>query len=114
MNSKLYKFYFSIVGEKTAGWCICFSKKTTIEKFLIPNDISKVEKLTEIVELILKENSLEMKDKFEDDINKLVYGLYDLTENEIKIVERSQRIKPYTFAIRTSQRYTKNCKRVCL
>jgi len=22
--------------------------------------------------------------------------------------------KPYTFAIRTSQRFTKNCKRVCL
>ena len=26
----------------------------------------------------------------------------------------SQRKKPYTFAIRTSQRLTKNCKRVCL
>jgi hypothetical protein len=27
---------------------------------------------------------------------------------------KSQRQKPYTFAIRTSQRYAKNCKRVCL
>jgi len=27
---------------------------------------------------------------------------------------KSPRIKPYTFAIRTSQRLTKNCKRVCL
>lgn len=86
MNSKLYKFYFSIVGEKTAGGAYVF-KKTTIEKFLIPNDISKVEKLTEIVELILNEDSEEMKDRFENDIDKLVYNIYDLTENEIKLIE---------------------------
>jgi hypothetical protein len=88
MNSKLYKFYFSIIGEKTAGGAFVF-KKTTIEKFLIPNDISEVEKLTEIVELILKEDSEEMKDRFENDIDKLVYSIYDLTENEIKLIEEA-------------------------
>jgi hypothetical protein len=31
-----------------------------------------------------------------------------------KVLRKSQRLKPYTFAIRTSQRYAKNCKRVCL
>lgn len=88
MNSKLYKFYFSIIGEKTAGGAYVF-KKTTIEKFLIPTDISKVEKLTKIVELILKEDSEEMKVKFEKDIDNLVYRIYNLTENEIKLIEQA-------------------------
>jgi len=87
-NSKLYQFYFSIVGEKTAGGAYVF-KKTTIEKFLIPNDIAKVEELTENVELMLKEDSIDIKNKLEDSINQLVYSIYDLTEYEIKLIEKA-------------------------
>nr|WP_319512583.1 TaqI-like C-terminal specificity domain-containing protein [uncultured Draconibacterium sp.] len=85
-NSKLYQFYFSIVGEKTAGGAYVF-KKTTIEKFLIPNNLTKVREITENVELIIREDSNELRDRYENNINQLVYSIYDLTEAEIKIVE---------------------------
>jgi hypothetical protein len=94
-NSKLYQFYFSIVGEKTAGGAYVF-KKTTIEKFLIPNNLSKIGELAEKVEQILKEDSLEIKNEIEEEtynisceIDQLVYQLYDLTEEEIKIIEEA-------------------------
>lgn len=87
-NSKLYQFYFSIVGEKTAGGAYVF-KKTTIEKFLIPNNLSKVGELAEKVEQILKEDSLEIKNEIEESINRVIYSIYDLTENEIKLVEEA-------------------------
>jgi len=88
LNSNLYKFYFSIIGEKTAGGAYVF-KKTTIEKLLIPNDMSKVEELNQIVELILKEASNVKKDELENNINQLVYSIYDLTENEINLIEKA-------------------------
>lgn len=87
-NSKLYQFYFSIVGEKTAGGAYVF-KKTTIEKFLIPNNLSKVEELAEKVKQILKEDSFEIKNKLEENINRLIYSIYDLTEDEIKLIEKA-------------------------
>lgn len=85
-NSSLYQFYFSIVGEKTAGGAYVF-KKTTIEKFLIPNNLSNITELIKKVDIILKENSIEIIAEHEEDINQIVYGMYDLTDDEIKIVE---------------------------
>ncbi len=87
-NSKLYQFYFSIVGEKTAGGAYVF-KKTTIEKFLIPNDMSKVKELISKVELMLNDNSSEIKNELEETINQLVFNIYDLTESEIKLIEKA-------------------------
>jgi hypothetical protein len=88
INSKLYRYHFELFGEKTAGGAYVF-KKTTIEKFLIPNNLSNITELIEKIDLILKENSIEIKAKLEEDIDKIVYDIYDLTDNEIKIIEEA-------------------------
>jgi len=155
-NSKLFQFYFSVVGEKTAGGAFVF-KKTSIEKFVIPNktdasinektririDLENkmfnhtnqfldflaakydVEKFTtklknwtslDTKEFLneLKKNKIkiELKDEMEllklfkeekgqainlineisdieREIDNLTYLLYDLTEEEIKLVEEA-------------------------
>lgn len=88
INSKLYRYHFELFGEKTAGGAYVF-KKTTIEKFLIPNNLSNVKELIEKIDLILKEDSIELKAELEDDIDKIVYAMYDLTDDEIKIIEKA-------------------------
>jgi hypothetical protein len=88
INSKLYRYHFELFGEKTAGGAYVF-KKTTIEKFLIPNNLSNVTELIEKIDLILKENSIEIRAELEEDINKIVYDMYDLTDSEIKIIEEA-------------------------
>ena len=54
-NSRLFQFYFSVVGEKTAGGAFVF-KKTSIEKFVIPNKTD-----SSINELTRKRIALEAK-----------------------------------------------------
>jgi hypothetical protein len=59
LNSKLYRYHYNFIGEKTAGGAFVF-KKTTIEKFLIPNDIQKDLSIIPLVDKILvlkKENN---------------------------------------------------------
>ncbi|WP_051227903.1 class I SAM-dependent DNA methyltransferase [Gillisia sp. JM1] len=88
-NSKLYQFYFSIIGEKTAGGAYVF-KKTTIEKFLIPKKQNHILDIIQFVEIILqmkKENPAADTSSLEAEIDQLVYKLYGLTEEEIDIVE---------------------------
>jgi hypothetical protein len=86
INSKLFQFYFSVIGEKTAGGAFVF-KKTTIEKMLIPI----VQKHTdEIVNLIDKIYSSDIdRDNIEKKINALIYSEFNLTEEEIKIIENA-------------------------
>ena len=89
LNSKLYRYHYNFIGEKTAGGALVF-KKTTIEKFLIPNDLQKALSLIHLVYKILilkKENNSIDTSKLENQIDQLVYQLYDLTEEEIKIIE---------------------------
>ena len=91
LNSKLYRYHYNFIGEKTAGGAFVF-KKTTIEKFLIPNDIKKASSLVPLVDKILilkKGNSKADTAELENQIDLLVYELYDLTEDEIKVIEKS-------------------------
>ena len=88
LNSRLYLFYFSIIGEKTAGGAFVF-KKATIEKFLIPknqNFISEIIKRVEEIQKNVRELNL-----IESQIDHLVYKVFGLTEEEIEIVENSVR-----------------------
>jgi hypothetical protein len=88
LNSQLMKFLFSQIGVMTAGGAFTL-KKATIEEFPI-QEISSKEQLPFIN---LVETIIAQKQKGEDStanerkIDEMVYRLYDLTEEEIGIVE---------------------------
>lgn len=88
INSRLYRYHFNLFGEKTAGGAFVF-KKTTIEKFLIPNNLNTaIEFLEKIDErLVLEKDDILNIQKIEQEIDVLVYGFYGLTTEEIKVVE---------------------------
>jgi hypothetical protein len=87
-NSRLYKYYFEKVGEYTAGGAYVL-KKTSIEKFIIPS--CNKESQNSIIKLVdnILGNKAEGNEtlSFEKQIDDLVYKLFDLTADEIKIVE---------------------------
>jgi restriction endonuclease S subunit len=90
LNSSLMKYIFSMIGVMTAGGAYTL-KKATIDEFPI-KEISKEEQkpFVEIVDQILdlkKENPSHDTSALEAEIDKMVYALYGLTEEEVKIVE---------------------------
>jgi hypothetical protein len=92
MNSKLSQFYFSSIGVSMgAGYEY---KIQFIEKIPFPPVTSSnkgiVERIERIVEKILsakKQNPKADTREYEKQIDQMVYELYGLTEEEIKIVE---------------------------
>ena len=90
LNSKVLHHYFSYIGVMTAGGAYTL-KAATIEVLPIPaSTASQQQKIISLVNRILaikKENSQANVVTIEADIDRLVYELYDLTEDEIKIVE---------------------------
>lgn len=87
-NSNLYKYYFIKVGEYTAGGAFVL-KKTTIEKFIIPSIELKLQQpFIQLVDQIIeaKQQAKETTD-LEKKIDELVYKLYDITEEEQKLIE---------------------------
>ena len=67
-------------------------KKSTIEKFPIKINANYQENIIEIVKNILELKELNLETDtlyFENEIDQLVYGLYDLTGEEIEIIENS-------------------------
>lgn len=97
LNSKLCKFYFSLIcnssGMATIQW-----KKFALEKVPIIK-LNKIQQepfidiVDKILEITKSENyltSIEKQDavrEYEKQIDQMVYALYDLTPEEIKIVE---------------------------
>jgi hypothetical protein len=91
LNSKLMKFYFSYIGVFTAGGAYTL-KKSTIEEFPIKTKEPYTTKIFEIVtDVINRKESDSLADtiNLEKEIDQLVYQLYDLTEEEIEIIENS-------------------------
>jgi adenine-specific DNA-methyltransferase len=90
LNSKLMKFLFHQIGVMTAGGAYTL-KKATIEEFpIIINLTSFQNSIIEIVSEIIKiknKNFDENCTNLEVQLDKLVYELYDLNEEEIAIVE---------------------------
>ncbi|MBK9557481.1 MAG: Eco57I restriction-modification methylase domain-containing protein [Bacteroidetes bacterium] len=88
LNSKLYRYYFIQVGEYTAGGAFVL-KKISIEKFIIPTVNEKEHKpFIALVDKILTakqqgKNSLDLENQIDD----LVYKLFDITTEEQKIIE---------------------------
>ena len=90
LSSKLgFYIFYNFYSEITLGDVGFQYRKSSLEEFPIPEVDKKTEK--EIVNLV--EKVIEGKKKgidtreFEEEIDKIVYGLYDLTEEEINIVE---------------------------
>jgi hypothetical protein len=91
LNSNLMKYYFAHTGVMTAGGAFTL-KKATIERLPIrigtqSDAIARISK--DITELLLSNTSANVSTQ-ETQINQLVYELYDLTPEEIAIVEGSK------------------------
>ncbi len=88
LNSKLMKFYFSIFGVMTAGGAFTL-KRATIERFTLSEKnhnlkdkiIKKIDEITRIKNLNKDIKNLECE------MDILIYKLYNLTKEEIKIIE---------------------------
>jgi hypothetical protein len=90
LNSKLMHYYFHFIGIMTAGGAYTL-KAATISAlpFKIANNTQEI---ADIVDKILIEKSKDHDadvSTLESEIDRLVYQLYGLTEEEIKIVEKN-------------------------
>jgi len=90
LNSKLLHYYFGFIGVMTAGGAYTL-KAATIEA--LPIAIGTKEQQKEIAIKVDSILNVKAKDKqtdvssIESEIDRLVYNLYGLSDNEIKIVE---------------------------
>ena len=91
LNSKLIWFYLQATGNVLRGGYFRFNTKY-IMPFPIPNLLKiKDSELIGIVNKILnikKSNPTTDTSALEDEIDQLVYEIYDLTEEEIQIIEK--------------------------
>lgn len=92
LNSNLMKFLFSKIGVMTAGGAYTL-KKATIDEFPLKEiEVIQQQPFIEKVDhiLALKQDNPEADTTtLEKEIDAMVYELYGLTEEEIKIVEES-------------------------
>ncbi|MBL7789865.1 MAG: Eco57I restriction-modification methylase domain-containing protein [Chitinophagales bacterium] len=90
LNSNLMKFLFQEIGVMTAGGAYTL-KKATIEEFpIIELDDKKQQPFIKLVDKILslkKSNPEADTTDLEAEVDKLVYELYGLSEEEIAIIE---------------------------
>ena len=90
LNSTTIRFYLNLVAE-TSGMGTSRWINNYVKDFPIPMVVH--ERQTEIIELVVEILAAKGADpgadttNLEDKIDKLVYGLYDLTDDEIAIVE---------------------------
>ena len=99
LNSKfgnyLYKLLISETGKVFAQVKLTFLRKIPIKKVSYVEQKSFIELVNKILSLTQSESYLEDSKKqtkvkeYERQIDQLVYKLYDLTPEEIKIVENS-------------------------
>ena len=96
LNSNLSKFYFQSIGIITAGGAYTLKHETILELPLIYDtklDIKIITLVDQILPITKDDDYLGNPDKqakvkkLENEIDQLVYKLYELTPEEIKIVE---------------------------
>ena len=90
LNSKLMHYYFHFIGIMTAGGAYTL-KAATISAlpFKIAKDTTEISSVVDKI-LSIKEHDHDADvSKEESEIDRLVYQLYGLTEEEIKIVEEN-------------------------
>jgi adenine-specific DNA-methyltransferase len=88
LNSRLMEFYFGFIGIMTAGGAYTL-KQETVSEFPIKVISPKNQKLfTTLVDKILSaKNSDKDTSALENEIDVMVYKLYNLTYEEVKIIE---------------------------
>lgn len=90
MNSKLMEFYFGFIGIMTAGGAFTLKYETVIE---FPIKIISEQQQKPFITLVVKILEAKKSDAnanttaLEREIDVMVYKLYGLTEEEIKIIE---------------------------
>ncbi|NLJ82608.1 MAG: N-6 DNA methylase, partial [Bacteroidales bacterium] len=101
-NSKLIDFYYQLLNPER-GEALAEVKKNHVEQLPIPENISEKQE-TEIIKFVeqllqfnidlqtekipnRREQITQRIEYAEDKINELIYQIYDLTEEEIKIIE---------------------------
>ncbi|SCW71964.1 TaqI-like C-terminal specificity domain-containing protein [Mucilaginibacter sp. NFR10] len=90
LNSKLLNYYFGFIGIMTAGGAFTL-KHSTIQKMPIIVSNSPQQIIAIVDEILLKKKasiSADIRD-LEWDLNKLIYQLYSLSDDEISIIENS-------------------------
>ncbi|EAJ3726978.1 class I SAM-dependent DNA methyltransferase [Campylobacter coli] len=97
MNSNCYKWLITLKTNLIQTGSYAYGAKDKIERLPIPKINSKNEKLANelinLVEEILKAKEQDKNvntQELENKINSLVYKLYNLTEEEIKIIENKE------------------------
>jgi adenine-specific DNA-methyltransferase len=93
LNSKLLNWYYQNIVNNEVGEALAQVKRGHLEILPIPNYNPTIFKTVEalikqILDLKQADNSADTKD-LENQIDQLVYQLYELTEKEIKIVENN-------------------------
>ena len=89
LNSRMAKFYFGSIVNKMRGGYFSMSK-AYVEAFLVLSEESINQQIINIVDQILtikKANSSADTAALESEIDLLVYRLYQLTWDEVKIVD---------------------------
>jgi hypothetical protein len=88
LNSKVIYFYLSLIantsGVGTTRWINTYVKEFPIA---MANDADKLEIETLVDKILTNKKAGKDTSKLEQQIDKLVYALYDLTSEEISIVE---------------------------
>ncbi|MGC8846544.1 MAG: hypothetical protein ACP5QY_11915, partial [Candidatus Hydrogenedens sp.] len=93
LNSNLSYFYLRIIastlGEKSLRWKKVFIQKIPIPPITSGNEglVKRIEELVDKILAAKKDNPQADTKNFEEEIDKLVYKLYNLTEEEIRIIE---------------------------
>jgi adenine-specific DNA-methyltransferase len=92
LNSKLINYYYKDIsvqlGKKGLRHFTIYIEQIPV-KIPSPEQEIKINKIVEKIILLKDENQLQDTTDLEKQIDKLVYQLYDLTEEEIKIVEKN-------------------------
>ena len=83
LNSKLAEYLFSKIATRT-GMGTTRWKKYKVEKLLVPNISKDIESK---VEELYRQYKQSTNEKYLDEIDLIVYQLYGLNEEEIKIIE---------------------------
>ena len=95
-NSKLINFYYQTLIPET-GKAFAEVKAIHVKKFPIyPADNNQQAQIELLVNRVMKAKSLDLETDttaLEQEIDRLVYKLYDLTPEEIALVEESTHVK---------------------
>jgi len=88
LNSKISQWVVSLISTQMKGGWFSFESRY-IKNIPIPEDTDS-EEINDLVVELNKLNQLDpIRDKIKDEIDQLVYQLYDLTAEEITIIEDS-------------------------